>query len=97
VLRGFVMSRSIAVLWTTALASAGASASERAKSPADSTVFIRMVGNVHVEIEEFGVKRMADRERVESGPRRMAGRAGSAAALRATASRKRRHLRISSA
>jgi S1-C subfamily serine protease len=50
-----------------AIASSAAAAADRAKSPADATVFIRMVGNVHVEVEEFGVRRTTDRERVEIG------------------------------
>src|SRR6185503_812514 len=38
---------------------------QRAKSPADAAVFIRIVGSVHAEIEEFGVKRTVDFDRVE--------------------------------
>jgi S1-C subfamily serine protease len=38
---------------------------QRAKSPADAAVFIRIVGRVHAEIEEFGVKRSVDLDRVE--------------------------------
>lgn len=38
---------------------------QRAKSPADATVFIRIVGSVHADIEEFGVKRTVDLDRVE--------------------------------
>jgi S1-C subfamily serine protease len=38
---------------------------QRAKSPADAAVFIRIVGSVHAEIEEFGVKRSVDLDRVE--------------------------------
>ena len=45
----------------------GTAAAERSKSPADATVFIRLVGNVHVEVEEFGIKRAADRDHVEIG------------------------------
>jgi S1-C subfamily serine protease len=44
----------------------GASA-ERAKSPADATVFVRLVGSVHAEVEENGVKRTEDLARVEIG------------------------------
>jgi len=40
---------------------------QRAKSPADAAVFIRIVGSVHAEIEEFGVKRSVDLDRVEIG------------------------------
>ena len=38
---------------------------ERAKSPADATVFVRLVGSLHAEIEEAGFKRTADLDRVE--------------------------------
>src|SRR4029453_19517705 len=38
---------------------------ERAKSPADATVYIRLVGSLHADIEEAGVKRAVDVERVE--------------------------------
>jgi S1-C subfamily serine protease len=40
---------------------------QRAKSPADAAVFIRIVGSVHTEVEEFGVKRSADLDHVEIG------------------------------
>jgi len=40
---------------------------DRAKSPADAAVFIRIVGSVHADIEEFGVKRSVDLDRVEIG------------------------------
>ena len=40
---------------------------ERAKSPADATVFVRLVGSVHAEVEEGGLKRTADLDRVEIG------------------------------
>src|SRR5262245_32036743 len=38
---------------------------ERAKSPADATVYIRLVGSLHADIEEAGVKRAVDVERTE--------------------------------
>jgi S1-C subfamily serine protease len=38
---------------------------ERAKSPADATVYIRLVGSLHADIEEAGVKRAIDVDRVE--------------------------------
>jgi hypothetical protein len=41
-------------------------AAQRAKSPAEATVFIRLVGSLHVEVE-FGVKKTADRDHVEIG------------------------------
>ena len=45
----------------------GAAAAQRARSPADATVFIRLIGSVHPEFEELGIKRTADVERVEIG------------------------------
>jgi S1-C subfamily serine protease len=59
--------------WTVILAaclviSPGQAAAERAASPADATVFIRLVGSVHVEIEEAGSGRQtADLDRIEIG------------------------------
>ncbi|MGH9386304.1 MAG: S1C family serine protease [Vicinamibacterales bacterium] len=40
---------------------------QRAKSPADAAVFIRLVGSVHAEIEEAGLKRSVDVDHVEVG------------------------------
>ena len=40
---------------------------QRAKSPADAAVFIRLVGSVHAEIEELGLKRAVDVDHVEIG------------------------------
>src|SRR5262245_6608020 len=40
---------------------------ERARSAADATVFVRLVGSVHAEIEEAGIKRTEDFDRVEIG------------------------------
>ena len=40
---------------------------QRAKSPADAAVFIRLVGSVHAEIEEAGLKRTVDLDHVEIG------------------------------
>jgi S1-C subfamily serine protease len=42
-------------------------AGERSKSVGEATVFIRLVGNIHIEVEEFGLKQTADREHVEIG------------------------------
>jgi S1-C subfamily serine protease len=42
-------------------------AAGRAKSPAEATVFIRLVGDVHVTVQEFGITTTADREHVEIG------------------------------
>jgi len=56
----------------TAAAIAGAllpsrASAERVRSAADATVFVRLVGSVHAEIEEAGVKRTLDLNRVEIG------------------------------
>jgi len=40
---------------------------QRAKSPTDAAVFIRIVGSIHAEFDEFGVRRSVDQERVEIG------------------------------
>ncbi|HEY6508031.1 MAG TPA: trypsin-like peptidase domain-containing protein, partial [Vicinamibacterales bacterium] len=51
-----------------ALAAAGTELSaQRAASPAEATVFIRLVGSAHVEIEEQGNRRVADLEQAEIG------------------------------
>src|SRR5262245_14500070 len=42
-------------------------AAERAQSPADATVFIRLVGSIHADIDEAGLKRTFDQDRVEIG------------------------------
>jgi S1-C subfamily serine protease len=42
-------------------------AGERAKSPSDATVLIRLVGSVRAEIEFFGQKNVITRDRVEVG------------------------------
>ena len=42
-------------------------AAQRARSPADATVFIRLIGSVHAELDEGGIKRTVDEERVEVG------------------------------
>jgi len=42
-------------------------AAERATSPGDATVFVRLVGSLHAEVEEAGVKQAADLDRVEIG------------------------------
>lgn len=42
-------------------------AADRAASPADATVFVRLVGSVHADITELGAKRTMDLERVEIG------------------------------
>jgi S1-C subfamily serine protease len=44
-----------------------AAAAQRAKSPADATVFIRLIGSIHAELDEGGIKRTVDEERVEIG------------------------------
>ena len=46
----------------------GTVAAERAATPADATVFIRLVGSVHAEIEDIGTgKQTIDLERIEIG------------------------------
>jgi S1-C subfamily serine protease len=53
---------------TTALALMPcAAAAQRAKSPADATVFIRLTGSVHAEFDDAGIKRTVDLDRVEVG------------------------------
>jgi S1-C subfamily serine protease len=50
-----------------ALSAPPASAADRAASPADATVLVRLVGSVHAEITEFGARRTLDVDRVEIG------------------------------
>lgn len=45
----------------------GIARAERAKSPADATVFVRLVGSLHAEIGEGPFKRTAERDHVELG------------------------------
>ena len=45
----------------------GAVSAQRARSPADATVFIRLIGTVHADIDDGGIKRTVDVERVEIG------------------------------
>ena len=46
----------------------GAARAERAATPADATVFIRLVGSVHAELEEAGAaKQIVDLDRIEIG------------------------------
>jgi S1-C subfamily serine protease len=40
---------------------------QRAKSPADATVFVRLVGSIHADIDENGLKRTVDVDHVEIG------------------------------
>ena len=57
-----------ALALTTALALIPcAAAAQRAKSPADATVFIRLTGSVHAEFDDAGIKRTVDLDRVEIG------------------------------
>jgi S1-C subfamily serine protease len=44
-----------------------AAAAQRAQTPADATVFIRLVGSVHGELESAGTKQAFDLNRVELG------------------------------
>src|SRR5690349_6026840 len=50
-----------------ALAAQPARAAERAVTPADASVLIRLVGSVHADITELGIKRSLDLDRVEIG------------------------------
>src|SRR5687767_8678937 len=45
----------------------GAALAQRARSPADATVFIRLTGSVHAEVDDGGIKRTSDVDRVEIG------------------------------
>jgi S1-C subfamily serine protease len=45
----------------------GGARAERARSPADATVFVRLVGSLHAEIDEGGVTRSAQLDHVEIG------------------------------
>jgi S1-C subfamily serine protease len=50
------------------LALTGEAAAQRAATPADATVFIRLVGSVHAELDEAGAaRRTADVDRIEIG------------------------------
>jgi ribosome-associated protein len=60
-LRTMFVLAALAVLATPVLAA------ERAASPADAAVLIRLVGSVHAEITELGAKRSFDLDRVEIG------------------------------
>ena len=45
----------------------GAVSAQRARASADATVFIRLIGTVHAAIDDGGIKRTVDVERVEIG------------------------------
>ncbi len=45
----------------------GAAAAQRVRSPAEATVFIRLIGSAHIEFDDAGIKRTVDLERVEIG------------------------------
>ena len=59
--------RAALVFVTLVLLAAPGQAAERAASPADATVLIRLVGSVHADITEMGIKRSLDLDRVEVG------------------------------
>ena len=44
-----------------------AASAQRARSSAEATVFIRLIGTVHADIDDGGIKRAVDVERVEIG------------------------------
>ena len=58
--------KTAALVFAFALVPCAASA-QRARSPADATVFIRLIGTVHAEIDDGGIKRTVDVERLEIG------------------------------
>jgi ribosome-associated protein len=60
-------SRTVFVLAALAVLARPVLAAERAASPADAAVLIRLVGSVHAEITELGAKRSFDLDRVEIG------------------------------
>src|SRR5262245_63043873 len=45
----------------------GGAFAQRATSPDDAAVFVRIAGSIHAEIDEFGTKRTVDLDRVEIG------------------------------
>ena len=45
----------------------GLASAQRARSPAEATVFIRLIGSVHAEFDDGGIKRTVDVDRVEIG------------------------------
>jgi ribosome-associated protein len=59
--------RTMFVLAALAVVATPVLAAERAASPADAAVLVRLVGSVHVEITELGAKRSFDLDRVEIG------------------------------
>jgi S1-C subfamily serine protease len=60
--------RSIVTMLAAALVLVPSTArAQRAKSPADATVFVRLTGSVHVEFEDVDGKRVADVDHVEIG------------------------------
>ena len=65
--RGFrSCTRAITVAAAVALVPCAAEA-QRATAPADATVFIRLIGSVHVEYEDINGKQIADVDRIEIG------------------------------
>src|SRR5688572_9979668 len=59
-----------AALWLAVVAAAllpRAAGAQRARSPAEATVFIRLIGSVHAEFDEAGIKRTLDLDSVEIG------------------------------
>ena len=62
-----MLSRAMLVFVALAVCVQPGRAAERAASPADATVLIRLVGSVRAEITEVGQKRTLDLDRVEIG------------------------------
>jgi S1-C subfamily serine protease len=59
--------RTLFVCVAIALVAQPSRAAERATSPADASVLIRLVGSVHADVTELGLKRSFDLDRVEIG------------------------------
>src|SRR5262249_55026132 len=55
------------LLSATCLLIPGGAFAQRATSPDDAAVFVRIAGSIHAEIDEFGTKRTVDLDRVEIG------------------------------
>lgn len=59
-----------AALWLAVVAAAllpRAAGAQRARAPVEATVFIRLIGSVHAEFDEAGIKRTLDLDSVEIG------------------------------
>lgn len=59
--------KAISALAVALLLVAGPARAQRAQSPADAAVFIRLVGSAHAEIEEAGLRQVVDVDHIEIG------------------------------